>query len=257
MGTRQDAFPGKRFVHLVVDGLIVVGMMSQTEADSSHHRDEMKLEHPLWRTSDEGRYDDQQPVFARIGLTNVVDNGDMRGQRPLQIVRSFVADLHEQCRGLTVHEGENAVVHVFYLAGKRPVETFLERIERPETSHVALCGDDGSCTEDVGDAVCQLIGAAHMSAENRDGVRSDGIHAHNGRVGMLVLDKRRDGTHADAHGTDEDKGVAALPLLAHFLAVDDVRVQLPLQQLRQIAARRTDLYDGCFHFSGFMYSNVV
>ena len=81
VGTGQDAALGKGFVYLVVDAFVVFRMMSQTKANGSYHRHEMQFEHSLWRMADIGRHDDEQLVFARVGLADVMDDGDVVGLR--------------------------------------------------------------------------------------------------------------------------------------------------------------------------------
>ena len=54
MGAGQHALTGECLVYLVVDLLVVVRMVSQSEADRSHHRHEVQFEHALWRMADVG-----------------------------------------------------------------------------------------------------------------------------------------------------------------------------------------------------------
>ena len=58
MSAGQDATFGKGFLYLVVDMLVVVRMMSQTEAYGTHHGHEVECQQPLWSRADKGRHDD-------------------------------------------------------------------------------------------------------------------------------------------------------------------------------------------------------
>ena len=59
-------------------------------------------------------------------------------------------------------------------------------------------------------------------------MQSEAVDAHHGRVFVLVLDERGDGAHADAHGTDEHKGVELLPLPADLRTGEDNGMELAL-----------------------------
>ena len=51
----------------------------------------MQLLHSEWGAAVKGSHHDEQLVFLRVGLAEVVDDGDMLGQRLLHIVGTFVA----------------------------------------------------------------------------------------------------------------------------------------------------------------------
>ena len=53
MSARQNALIGKGLVYLVINMHVVFRVMSQTEANRSHHRDEMQFEHPFRGIADE------------------------------------------------------------------------------------------------------------------------------------------------------------------------------------------------------------
>ena len=77
--TRQDAPFCKDLVHLVIDELVVVGVMSQAKADGAHHGHKMQRQHPIRSVAAERRDHDEQTVFLGIGLAEVVDDGDVVG----------------------------------------------------------------------------------------------------------------------------------------------------------------------------------
>ena len=54
VGAWQQATVGKGLVYLVVDAVVVVGVMSKSEANDTHHRYEMQVEHVLRGMADEG-----------------------------------------------------------------------------------------------------------------------------------------------------------------------------------------------------------
>jgi hypothetical protein len=75
------------------------------------------------------------------------------------------------------------------------------------------------------------------------------IYTDNGRVCMLIFYIGGNGSHANAHRSDKDKGIVLIPLLTDFRASDDLGTKFTLEDLRNILACLTDLYDGyLLHF---------
>ena len=163
MCTGQHAFVRKSLVNLVVEAFIVHRMMGKAETDGPHHRHEMEFEHAVWRISNEGRDDDEQFVFLRVSLGNVVDDSHVVGLRLFQIVRTLVACLQEQGCWLAIDEGKDAVVHIVDVAGYGPVESLFEGVECPQSGIVALGGDDGIGTNQRSHFMSKFVGATHMS----------------------------------------------------------------------------------------------
>ena len=131
MGTGQYATVGEGLVDLVVDILVVIRLMSQSEADGSHHRYEVEFEHAVRCRAVERRDDDQQFVFVGIGFADIVDDGDVFGFGGLEIVGTLVACLEQQGCRLTVDEGVDAVLHVVDVGSHGPVESVAEGVECP------------------------------------------------------------------------------------------------------------------------------
>ena len=64
---------------------------------------------------------------------------------------------------------------------------------------------------------------------------------------MLILDKRGDGTDADAHGSYEDKGVELLPLFSYLSTTDDLGTEFTLQRKGDVSPRLANLDNGDLH----------
>ena len=195
--------------------------MGKTETYRSHHRHEVQFEHTFRCAAVEGRHDNKELVFPRVGLADVVDDGDMLRFGGLQEVCTFITSLYQQGGRFAVDESKDAVVHILYVARYRPVETLLKGIECPQPCIVTLGGNHLSGTDKSCNVACQLIGTANMSGQYRDDVLPQTVDTDDGRVGMLVFDIRCNGTDTDAHSTDEHKGIVFLPLFSHVLALDD------------------------------------
>ena len=105
-------------------------MVGKSETQRRYHGYEMQLEHTIGCTKVVGRYDDDEAEFLGVYLFQTLDDGHMLWERLLQIVRTLVADLHQQGGGLFVDEGIDAVVHVI-ITGDCPVESFSKRVEGP------------------------------------------------------------------------------------------------------------------------------
>ncbi len=163
MGAGQYTLVRESLVYLVVDELVVIGMMGESETYGSHHRHEVQFEHAFGCIALVWRHHDEQFVFLRVGLADVIDEADVGRECLLQIVGALVAHLQQQCRRLTVDKSKDAVVHVIDIAGYRPVESLFERVECPKSGIVALGGDDGVGSQYTGYSVCQVIGTADMA----------------------------------------------------------------------------------------------
>ena len=216
MGAGQDATKSEGFIHLVIDGFVVVRMMSQTKAYRADHRDKVEAEHAVWFIVYEGRHDDDELVFPGIRLADVADESDMLGHCLLQVVGALISCLQEQGSGLAVHESKDAVVHVFDVAGNGPVEALLKSVERPQAGIVALGGDDLAASNDGSHLARQVIGTSHMSAEHGNDILPQTVDADHGRIFVLVLDIRRNGADANTHCPNEYKGIESLPKLAYL-----------------------------------------
>ena len=70
-----------------------------------------------------------------------------------------------------------------------------------------MSGNDFVSIQNTADGSCQFVGTAHMSAEYRNDVLSKRVDTDNSRILVLVLDKRGYCPDADAHCTNEDKGI--------------------------------------------------
>ena len=249
MGAGQHAVPRQRFVYLVVDAFVIVGMLSQAKPDGAHHGYEVKFQHAVGGTAVEGRHDDQQLVFPWVGLADVVDDGDMVRPGSLQIVRTLVAGLQQESRRFLVDKGKDAIVHVVHVAGDGPVEALAQGVECPQSGIVALGGNHfaGSCHSS--NLPRQFVGPADMSRQHGDDIPAHAVHAHHGRVAVLVLHIWCNGSYADAHGSDEDKGVVIGPLSAHVCALDDGGAEFSLQGVGHLLAGVADGDDGyLLHF---------
>ena len=137
-------------------------MVGESEAQRRYHRHEMQLEHAVWRTEVVRRHQDDQLKFLGINLFEAFDDGDMFRQSLLQIVRSLVADFHQQGCWLAINECKNAFVHVV-IASDGPVEALCKCIERPESGIVALSGNHLSTSDDACDLTGQIIRPSDMS----------------------------------------------------------------------------------------------
>ena len=189
------------------------------------------------------RHDDQQFVFLWVGFADVVDDGHVLGLCGLKIVRALVANLKEQGGRLSAHESKDAVVHVLHIACYGPVETILESVQRPKTSIVALSRDDRIGSDDGSHLSGQVVSAADVSAQHRDDVQPHAVDAKHSRVFVLVLDERRNRSDADAHCSDEDKGVEPLPLAANLRALNHGGMKFPLERGCQLAAGFANRYN--------------
>ena len=77
------------------------------------------------------------------------------------------------------------------------------------------------------------------------------VDTYHGRVIVLVLNKRGNGSHADAQGTDENEGVELLPVAPYGIATDNLGFGVFLLQAGgNRFTSLIDLYDSYFvHFS--------
>ena len=131
MRTGQDASIGKGLINLVVDRLVILRMVCQSEAHGSHHRHEMKFEHTIRRMTTKGCHHDEQAVFIGICLADIIDDGHVIRLRGFQIISTFVASLQKQGRRLTIHESEDTILHIVDIACYRPVKPRLKHIQLP------------------------------------------------------------------------------------------------------------------------------
>ena len=75
---------------------------------------------------------------------------------------------------------------------------------------------------------------------------TEAVHTHHRRIFVLVLHKGGDGSHADAHGSNEDEGIEMIPLGTYLSALDGLGVQLTLQNRGDVTACLADGDDGYF-----------
>ena len=106
----------------------------------------MQLEHTVWYTEVVRCHQDDQLKLFGIYLFETFHDSHMLRQCLLQIVRSFVADFHQQGCWFAIDESVDTLIHIV-VAGDGPVKAFCKRIERPEACIVALGGDHFSCTQ--------------------------------------------------------------------------------------------------------------
>jgi hypothetical protein len=67
---------------------------------------------------------------------------------------------------------------------------------------------------------------------------------------MFVLNVGGNSSDTDTHRSDEDKGIIFLPLLTDFRTSDNLGTKFTLEDLRNILARFTNLYDSyLLHFN--------
>ena len=169
----------------------------------------------------------------------------MVGQGALQEVGTCVADIHEQCSGLAIHESADARVDIVK-PHHIPVELLVQRVERPQSGIVALGGDHFVRTKMGGNVACQVVGATDMAGENGDDVEPETVDADHGRVCVLVIDIRSDRPHTDAHSTYEHKGVVCLPLFTDVGSLDEIRTEFSFECRSYFATCLANLYDGYF-----------
>ena len=206
----------------------------------------MQFEHAVWYTEVVGRHQNGQLKLLGIYIFNAFHDGHMLWQSLLQIVRAFIADIHQQGCRLPIDESKDTLIHVV-VAGDSPVEAFCKSVECPEASIVALRGDDLAPSDDSSHLAGQVVRPAHMTAEHRNDVLPKAVDAHHRRVFVLVLHERCNCPHTDAHRPDEDESIVVLPLTFHFRALDGLCAQLSLQGHGNLAARLANWYNGYFH----------
>lgn len=110
-------------------------------------------------------------------------------KRLLQIIRSLISHIHQQCRGLTIDKSKDAVVHVLHLTRYWPVETLLERVQCPKTCIVALGGDDRIGTKDGGYLTSEFVCPSHVTGKHSDDMLTEAVHTHHRWIFVLVLHK--------------------------------------------------------------------
>ena len=218
--------------------------MSQSKADGSHHGDEMQLEHTAWSMMNKRRHDNQQTVFRRVSLADVVNYRHMLRLCFLQIVRTLISHLQKQSCWLTIDESKDALVHVLDITCHRPIETLLKRVECPQPSIVALSGDDRMGTNEGSHHTSQVIGSSHMTTEHGDDVLSKTVHTHHSRIRVLILNIWRNRSHTNAHSPDEDESIKLLPFIAHFRPPDGLGSKLVAQRYGNILSCLANLYNG-------------
>ena len=242
---RHDIVVSDGLVDFFKDVLVVGWMTSQTKSQYAYLWHIAHLEYAWWGVDDVGRHLDKQSESFGGNLIYAVDDGDMVGQGALQEVGTCIADIHEQCSGLAIHESADARVDIVK-PHHIPVELLVQRVECPQTGIVALCSDHFVRTKMGGNVACQVVGATDMAGENGDDVEPETVDADHGRVGMLVFDVRGDGAHADAHGTDENEGIIGCPLVTNIGSLDEFGTEFALQLTGDFAASIANLNDGYF-----------
>ena len=82
-----------------------------------------------------------------------------------------------------------------------------------------------------------------MTAQYGNDIQTHTIDTHHSRICVLVFNIRGDGTYTDSHGADEHKAIELVPLLADIRALNDLGTEFTLEDLRNILACLTDLYN--------------
>ena len=189
--------------------------MGESKAQSSYHRHEMQLEYTIWCTEIIGRHHDEQLKLIGIYLFETFHDRHMFRQCLLQIVRTLIADFHQQGCGLTIDESIDTLIHIV-VAGDVPVESFCESVECPESCIVALGGNYLTGTNHCCNITSQVVGTTNMSTQHTDDIQSHTINAYYCRVFVFILDVRCNRPHADTHRPNENEGILVLPFLAHL-----------------------------------------
>ena len=86
-----------------------------------------------------------------------------------------------------------------------------------------------------------------MSREYGNGIQSHAVDTDHSRVFVFILDVWGNGTNADAHGSDEDKGVKLFPQFSYLSTTDDLGTEFSLQRKGDVSPRLADLDNGDFH----------
>ena len=227
-------------------------MTGESKAQRGYHRHKVQLQHAVRSAKVVGCHHDDQLKLPGINLFKALDDCHMLRQRLLQIVRSLVADFHQQGCWLAMDEGKDTLIHVI-VAGDGPVEALSQRVERPKPCIVALCGNDLAGTNHRSHVTRQIVGTTDVSAQHGDDIQSHAVHTHHSRVFVLVFDIRSNGANADAHSPYEHKRIEILPALADIRTTDDLALIFPGKYLTQqqsgyMLALLTNLYDGYLHF---------
>ena len=221
-------------------------MIGESKAQSRNHGHEMQLKYTVGSAEIVRRHDDDETELLGVHLFQALHDGHMLGQRLLQIVRTLVADLHEQGGGLPIDEGKDTVIHVV-VAGNGPMESLSKGIERPESGIVALGGDDLAGANQRSHLTSQVVGTSDVSGEHRDGVQPQTINTHHSGVFVFVLDVWCNGANADAHGSNEHEAIELVPLLTNVIANNNFGAKFALKDLRNILASFTDLNNCNLH----------
>ena len=141
----------------------------------------------------------------------------MRGKVRFHPVGSFVADFQQQCGRLSGYKKADSLVHArlhlvvgslgkpcqqvggrAHTDGRRPAEALGKFVQCPQSGKVALSGYHGFGSQCTGHCLGQFVGSADMSGKDGNGMFTYAVHANYGRVCVLVLHARGDGTYADA-----------------------------------------------------------
>ena len=150
---------------------------------------------------------------------------------------------------MTVDESKDAFVHILDVAGNRPVETFFQRVKCPKSGIVALSGDDLLSTNRSADVSCQVVSSPYMPREYRNNMLPETVDANHSGIVVLILYKRGNGSHTDAHSSDEDESIEFLPLFANIGALNCFSTKLFDERRGNFLPSLTDLYDGyLLHF---------
>ena len=196
--------------------------MRQSKANRSHHRHKMEFEHTIRRMATKGCHHNEQAIFIGISLADVVDDGHVIRLRSFQIVRSLIANFHQQGRWFTIDESKDTLVHFILKTGNGPVKPRLKHIQLPKTCIVALSSNHLTGTNHSSNISRQIISPSYMSAEHRDGIQAQTVNTHHSRIFVLVLDIWRYRPHADTHRPNEHKRIEILPALTNILTADDL-----------------------------------
>ena len=94
-GTWQQALPSNGLIHLVIDLLIVIGVMSQSKPNGSHHWHKVQGEHAIDIGLVERCDHDDEFIFLSCHLAQIIDDGDMAWKRALQVLCALITHLEK------------------------------------------------------------------------------------------------------------------------------------------------------------------
>ena len=111
-----------------------------------------------------GSDSDQQGIVSLRDLLKAIIDFDMRRSGTFQIIRASVTNVKQQGGWLLIDKSSDGSVAFGCLP--TPIELAGQGVERPKLRIVALRGDDGLCSQIMGQVTCQLVGSTDMAREH-------------------------------------------------------------------------------------------